>query len=164
MQPYGTGRPDPQHAPAGSVPEYWLTPGPMLPRRSWQHKTRIIVIMVTTIAAALFAAVAVLALGVGHVSRTHIDAKGEVVVDCGTWSSTGIAENTPVRIYEETGEQLATARLDRRVQVSGECRLAFEIAQMPVSGSGYVVRVGDDFSQPVSSSALRDGVVLRPAS
>lgn len=147
--------------------EMWLDPGPQLPRRTWQRKTRVPVIIGTTIVMVLFAVVAIGALLSGVLRTPTFTAKGGVVADCTTEvtaTSDGgqIARGAPVVIYDAAGDDVAKTSLTGFLRSDTGCRLTFEADGVEYTDAGYVVRVGDRFSQPVSTAALQEGAVLRP--
>lgn len=147
--------------------EMWLDPGPPLPRRSWQRKTRVPVIVGTTIAMVLFAAVAIGALLLGVLRTPTFTAKGGVVADCATEVAAQpgggqIARGAPVFIYDAAGGEVAKSALTGFLRSDTGCQLTFEVDGVEYTDAGYLVRVGERFSQPVSTSALQEGAVLRP--
>ena len=147
--------------------EFWLDSGAALPRREWQHKTRVPVIVGTSIAMVVFAALAGLAVVLGINYTPHFTAIGGVPVSCGSWETEAnggtITDKSVVTIYSETGTKLATTPLERHSTDEGrQCVLRFSVDDVDASQSGYVVHVGDTFAQPVSGSALKRGVVFRP--
>ncbi|MCF3938405.1 hypothetical protein [Gordonia tangerina] len=142
-------------------PEYWLQPGPMLPQRTWQRRTRSPIILVSAVAGLVLAAVAVLAVMVGSVAAASFGARG--VVLCATGAA-DVAPGSPVRIYDETGEELASTRLGAPRTEDGRCEMPFTADDVPAARGGYVVRIGDSFQETVSESALSEGAVLRPVS
>ncbi|WP_232718120.1 hypothetical protein [Gordonia metallireducens] len=147
--------------------EMWLDPGPPLPRRTWQRKTRVPVIVGTAIAMVLFAAVAIGALLLGVLRTPTFTAKGGVVADCATElaSQPGggqIARGAPVFIYDAAGGEVAKTSLTGFLRSDTGCRLTFEADGVEYTDAGYIVRVGANFSQPVSTAALQEGAVLRP--
>ncbi|GAC54759.1 hypothetical protein [Gordonia amicalis] len=146
--------------------EMWLDPGPPLPRRTWQRRTRRPVIVGTTLAMVLFAAVAIGALLVGLLTTPTFTAKGGVVADCATEVAAlpdggRIVRGAQVAIYDAAGGEVAVTSLDRFLRADEGCQLTFEVDGVTFTDAGYVVRVGDRFSQPVSTSALQEGAVLR---
>ncbi|MEO9330000.1 hypothetical protein [Gordonia aurantiaca] len=147
--------------------EMWLDPGPRLPRRSWQRKTRVPVIIGTVLAMSLLAVLAIGALVVGAVSTPTLTAKGGVVVDCASQTAeipggSPIARGTRVVIYDATGGEVAKTSLTEFVRSDVGCELTFEVDGVEYADAGYVVRVGDRFTQTASAAALQQGVVLRP--
>ncbi|TYQ09654.1 UNVERIFIED_ORG: hypothetical protein L601_003400000260 [Gordonia westfalica J30] len=147
--------------------EMWLDPGPPLPRRTWQRKTRVPVIVGTTIAMVLFAAVAIGALLLGVLRTPTFTAKGGVVADCATEVAAQpgggqIARGAPVFIYDAAGGEVAKSALTGFLRTDSGCQLTFEVDGVEYTDAGYLVRVGERFSQPVSTSALQEGAVLRP--
>ena len=147
---------------------FWLDSGAALPRREWQHKTRVPVIVGTSIAMVVFAALAVFAIVLGINYTPQFTAVGEVPVSCESWETTAngdtISDQTVVTIYSETGGKLATAPLERHSTEQKQCVLRFSAKGVDASKSGYVVHLGDTFAQSVSGSALQRGVVFRPTS
>ncbi|MFF0707232.1 hypothetical protein [Gordonia sputi] len=150
--------------------EFWLDSGAALPRREWQHKTRVPVIVGTSIAMVVFAGLAVFAIVLGVNYTPQFTAIGGVPVSCASWETTAnggtISDKTVVTIYSETGGKLATAPLERHSteQKQKQCVLRFSAKGVDAGKSGYVVHLGDTFAQPVSGSALERGVVFRPTS
>ncbi|QMU20124.1 hypothetical protein [Gordonia rubripertincta] len=147
--------------------EMWLDPGPPLPRRTWQRKTRVPVIVGTTIAMVLFAALAIGALLLGVLRTPTLTAKGGVVADCVTEVASlpgggQIARETPVFIYDAAGGEVSKTSLTGFLRSDTGCQLTFEIDGVEYTDAGYVVRVGESFSQTVSTAALQKGAVLRP--
>ena len=147
--------------------EMWLDPGPPLPRRTWQRKTRVPVIVGTTIAMVLFAALAIGALLLGVLRTPTFTAKGGVVADCATEVAAQpgggqIARGAPVFIYDAAGGEVAKSALTGFLRTDSGCQLTFEVDGVEYTDAGYLVRVGERFSQPVSTSALQEGAVLRP--
>ncbi|GAA14519.1 hypothetical protein [Gordonia alkanivorans] len=147
--------------------EMWLDPGPPLPRRTWQRRTRVPVIVGTTIAMVLFAAVALGALLLGVLRTPTFTAKGGVVADCATELAAApgggqIARGTPVFVYDAAGGEVATTSLSGFLRSDTGCQLTFEVDGVEYTDAGYVVRVGESLSQPVSTAALQKGAVLRP--
>lgn len=146
--------------------EFWLDSGAALPKRRWQHQTRTLVIVGTSIAMVVFAGLAALAITVGVGQTQRFTATGAVPVDCGSWTTTAnggtISDATTVTIYGETGKRLAAAPLVRMQTSDDQCALKFTADDVDSGQTGYVVHVGDTFAQPVSGSALKQGVVLRP--
>ncbi|MEE3852522.1 hypothetical protein VZC37_19430 [Gordonia sp. LSe1-13] len=151
-------RPDgAHHAPA--PPAYWLPSGPMRPQRTWQRRTRSPIIIVSAVAGLALAAVAFVALGIGSVNAAMFTAQGVVVCPADPGQ---ITPGSAVRIYDETGEDLATTELGPRRTEDGRCEMSFSADEVPSARGGYVVRIGDVFQETVSESALAQGVVLRP--
>ncbi len=148
--------------------EFWLDSGAALPRREWQHKTRVPVIVGTSIAMVVFAGLAVFAIVLGISYTPQFTAIGGVPVSCASWETTAnggtISDKTVVTIYSETGGKLATAPLERHSTEQQQCVLRFSAKGVDADKSGYVVHLGDTFAQPVSGSALERGVVFRPTS
>ncbi|MDY6811903.1 MAG: hypothetical protein SW127_23330, partial [Actinomycetota bacterium] len=142
-------------------PEYWLQPGPMLPQHTWQRRTRSVIILASALAGLLLAGVAVVALMVGSVNAATFSARGVVICASGDGQ---IATGTAVRIYDETGDELASTQLGAPRTDGGRCELPFTADDVPAARGGYVVRVGDAFQETVSESALEQGTVLRPVS
>lgn len=140
-------------------PQYWLQPGPMLPQRTWQRRTRSPIILISAIAGLVLAAVAVLAVMAGSVAAASFDARGVVLCATGT---PAVPPGSAVRIYDETGEELATTRLGSPRTDDGQCEMPFAADDVPAARSGYVVRIGDSFQETVSETALSEGAVLRP--
>ncbi|OBA40601.1 hypothetical protein A5777_13790 [Gordonia sp. 852002-10350_SCH5691597] len=139
-----------------------------MPRREWQHKTRVPVIVGTSIAMVVFAGLAVSAIVLGVNYTPQFTAIGGVPVSCASWETTAnggtISDKTVVTIYSETGGKLATAPLERHSTEQQQCVLRFSAKGVDADKSGYVVHLGDTFAQPVSGSALERGVVFRPTS
>ncbi|WP_052004082.1 hypothetical protein [Gordonia aichiensis] len=152
---------------APGTTEFWLDSGAPLPRRMWQHRTRVPIIVGTSIAMVVFAALALFAILLGIGNTQQFTALGGVPVSCDTWetAATGgtISDRAAVTIYSETGDKLATTPLERYRTHDGQCVLKFSV-DVDAGRSGYVVHVGDGFAQPVSPAALQSGVVLRPTS
>ncbi|GAA3690876.1 hypothetical protein [Gordonia hankookensis] len=159
----GAGRPVGPHTGPTEPPQFWLRSGPMLPQRTWQRSTRSPIIIISSLAAMALAAVAVAALLVGTVNRTTFTARGVVVCPTAQGQTLRIAPGAPVRIYDETGDELSTTTLGQRESGDGnQCEMPFRARDVASGRDGYVVRVGDVLQETVSESALSSGVVLRP--
>ncbi|MDL9938128.1 hypothetical protein QSJ18_15350 [Gordonia sp. ABSL1-1] len=150
-------------------PTFWLDPGPSLPRRSWQRRSRRPVIALSVVGAVLLAVLAVLALSVGVIRGLSFDADGQVAVDCETRTATvagggRIAAGDEVTIFAATGARLGSAKLVDLGSGPGarDCVLGFTVSDVDVVDGGYVVALGKVYSQTVTEDALRSGVVLRP--
>ncbi|MGW6032403.1 hypothetical protein [Gordonia terrae] len=150
--------------------EMWLDPGPALPRRTWQRRTRVPVIVTTSIAMIVFAVVVGVAVIAGLLATPVFTAKGGVVADCSTEVAAvpgggTLARGAPVLLYDAAGGQVATTTLSVFLRADDGCRLTFEVSGVEYTDAGYLVSVGDAdgrFSESISTSALREGVVLRP--
>lgn len=153
VQPYQT-----------TQPEYFQPRGAMLPQRTWQRRTRTVVIIGTVLGIAGLCAVAVLAVFGGVLSASSFTAKGYVVINCNATPS-DVAPGSAVVIYGETGDGLGRGRLGNvERNDSSTCYMRFTIDDVRSGESGYLVQVGGVLQQTVSESALHDGVVLRPLS
>ncbi|MCH5641493.1 MULTISPECIES: hypothetical protein [unclassified Gordonia (in: high G+C Gram-positive bacteria)] len=148
------------------APEFWLDPGPALPRRTWQRRTRPWIIAASAIGATIFATIAILALLVGYLLSSAFDAKGGVAVDCTTKTATTpggiISAGTPVRIYDDRGRSVGETQLGTIDRDGSTCTLPFEVRDVDSTGGDFVVQIGSVYTQTVSESALSAGVVLRP--
>lgn len=165
VSPHYAWQPGVGTPPQGPQPEYWLKSGPALPKRTWQRSTRTPVIIVSTLVALLLAAVAVVALLVGTVSRTSFTAHGVVVCPQTFTTDSRIAPGVAVRIYDETGHGLGHTTLGAPEPYRGlPCVLPFSVHSVQAGKSGYVVRIGDALQDTVSQAALKSTVVLRPLS
>ncbi|MCD2146538.1 hypothetical protein [Gordonia paraffinivorans] len=157
----------PMNRPPVADHEMWLDPGPRLPRRNWQRRTRLPVIVATTVAMVLLAALAIGAVLLGALRTPTFIAKGGVVVDCTSQTAeipggTPITRQSPVVIFDAAGGEVARTTLTGFVRDDDGCRLTFEADRVEYTDAGYLVRVGDRFTQTASASALQQGVVLRP--
>ncbi|MBD0860165.1 hypothetical protein IA539_02920 [Gordonia sp. zg691] len=146
--------------------QMWLDPGPALPRRSWQRRTRTPVIIVTSVAMVLFAAVVASALLTGLLTTPTFTAKGGVIVDCATEVAETpdggrIARGAAVIVFDAAGGEVASTTLTTLLRSDLGCQLTFEADGVDYTDAGYVVTVGDRFSQSVSTAALERGAVLR---
>lgn len=150
--------------------EMWLDPGPALPRRTWQRRTRVPVIVTTSIAMIVFAVVVGVAVIAGLLTTPVFTAKGGVVADCSTEVATvpgggTLARGAPVLLYDAAGGQVATTTLSVFLRADDGCRLTFEVSGVEYTDAGYLVTVGDAddrFSESISTAALQQGAVLRP--
>jgi hypothetical protein len=156
---------------ATNGPEMWLDPGPPLPRRTWQRRTRVPVIVVTSIAMVVFAAIVGVAVIAGLLATPTFTAKGGVVADCTTEVAAlpdggTLARGAPVVLYDAAGGRAATTTLSVFLRGDDGCRLTFEVDDVAYTDAGYLLTLGDPagprFSQSVSTAALEQGVVLRP--
>ncbi|WP_439029135.1 hypothetical protein [Gordonia terrae] len=155
----------------GSGPEMWLDPGPPLPRRTWQRRTRVPVIVATSIAMVVFAVIVAAAVIAGLLATPTFTAKGGVVADCTREVATlpgggTLARGASVVLYDAAGGEVATTTLSVFLRGDDGCQLTFEVDGVERIDAGYLVTLGDAagprFSQPVSTAALEQGVVLRP--
>ncbi len=154
----------------GPAHEMWLDPGPPLPRRTWQRRTRVPVIVATSIAMVGFAVVVIAAVIAGLLTTPEFTAKGGVVADCATEVAAvpgggTLARGARVVIYDAAGGEVATTTLSRFLRGDDGCRLTFEVSGVEYTDAGYLVTVGDAdgrFSESISTAALQQGVVLRP--
>lgn len=156
---YG-GYPHPQ-------PELWLEPGPQLPRRTWQRKSRRPVIAVTVIASLLFAAIAVGAIGWGVFTPKYFTATGAMPADCSTEQAevdgATVGIGTDVRIFHQTGGTAATSTFDDFRRSNSDCFLVFTTRTQTAAGGDYLVEVGDGLvRQTASAQTLQLGIMLRP--
>lgn len=150
--------------------EMWLDPGPALPRRTWQRRTRVPVIVTTSVAMIVFAVIVGVAVIAGLLTTPVFTAKGGVVADCSTEVAAvpgggTLARGAPVLLYDATGGQVATTTLSVFLRAGDGCRLTFEVSGVEYTDAGYLVTVGDAddrFSESISTAALQQGAVLRP--
>ena len=68
--------------PAQQTPQYWLAPGPDLPPRTWQRRTRTPIIIVSAVVGVVLAVIALGAVAWGVQGRDFI-AEGEVLLTSG---------------------------------------------------------------------------------
>lgn len=154
----------------GATHEMWLDPGPALPRRTWQRRTRVPIIVTTSIAMVLFVVIVIAAVLAGLLSTPTFTAKGGVVADCLTEDAAladggTLARGAPVVIYDAAGGEAATTTLSVFLRGDDGCQLTFEVSGVEYTDAGYLVTVGDSdgrFSESVSTTALQQGAVLRP--
>ncbi|KSU58169.1 MULTISPECIES: hypothetical protein [unclassified Gordonia (in: high G+C Gram-positive bacteria)] len=154
----------------GPAPEMWLDPGPPLPRRTWQRRTRVPVIVATAVALIVFAVIVGVAVVAGLLTTPTFTAKGGVVADCATERATlpgggTLARGAPVILYDAAGGEVARTTLSVFLRGDDGCQLTFEVSGVDYTDAGYLVSVGDAdrrFSESVSTAALQQGAVLRP--
>ena len=154
----------------GPAHEMWLDPGPPLPRRTWQRRTRVPVIVATAAAMIVFAVIVGVAVVAGLLTAPTFTAKGGVVADCLTEVATlpgggTLARGAPVVLYDAAGGDVATTTLSVFLRGDDGCQLTFEVSGVEYTDAGYLVSVGDAdgrFSESVSTAALQQGAVLRP--
>ncbi|MFE0749876.1 hypothetical protein [Gordonia sp. NPDC058843] len=154
----------------GAAHEMWLEPGPPLPRRTWQRRTRVPVIVTTSIAMIVFALVVGVAVIAGLLTTPEFTAKGGVVADCLTEVAAlpdggTVARGARVVLYAAAGGEVATTTLSVFLRGDDGCQLTFEVSGVEYTEAGYLVAVGDAdgrFTESVSTAALQQGAVLRP--
>ncbi|NMO04247.1 hypothetical protein HH308_23800 [Gordonia sp. TBRC 11910] len=153
-----------QAAPA----QMWMPPGRYLTQSTWRKRWKLPVIIGSSVVGLLMAAVTIFAVILGGITGSVFTARGVVMVSCQTSTAQDglIRAGSELRIWAENGALEGTTRLDAVRSVkskTGEnvCYLPFEATKVSAGQSGFTVRVGS-YTQFVTASALRSGVVLRP--
>ncbi|QKT07100.1 hypothetical protein HUN08_07720 [Gordonia sp. X0973] len=173
----GSWIPGPPAAPT-SLPQRWLTPGPYLPRRDWQRKTRTAITAITGVSGVmwLIGVIALIAIGlvVTFVMRiSPFEGKGLVMASCSS-ASTGdgtIAAGSPVVAWTDKTDKVLHGTLQalKSVKVADEkdptvkvrrCYLPFTLKGVRPDAAGYNVRIGDGAPQFVTTRSLKTGAVI----
>jgi hypothetical protein len=159
--------------PAQQTPQYWLAPGPDLPPRTWQRRTRTPVIVISAVVATVLAVLAVGAITWGAQTR-DFTAEGAVILTDGQYavSSTDVCGGTGefedlrvgtrVRILDEELAILEVDALSAPKLSNNECRLEFAVDGVPEGRGRYVVEIGTSVRYEARESVLEDGITFTP--
>jgi hypothetical protein len=159
--------------PVQQTPQYWLAPGPDLPPRTWQRRTRTPIIIVSAIVGTVLAVLGIGAITWGAQTR-DFTADGAVVLtgdqyavsSADVCSGTGEFEDmrvgTRVRILDEDLAILEVGALSAPQLSNSECRLEFSIGGVPEGRGRYVVEIGTSVRYEARESVLDDGITFHP--
>lgn len=161
-----------QHPGGGQIAappaQMWLPPGQYLAPSTWRRRWKTPVIVGSALVGTLMAAVTVFALVVGSAVSAVFTARGAVVVDCQTQATyqQSIHVGSTVQIWGETGNLESSTRLEDLKSANSQsgtrvCFLPFAASKVPATQVGFNVRIGG-YTQFVTASALKSGVVIRP--
>jgi len=171
--------PPPPVTPPGSLPQQWLPPGPYLPRRTWQQKTRTAVSWVTGVSGGVWilALIAVVLVGylVGRYQKTAtFTGGGGVIVDCSsaTTADGEVEAGTLVVAWTDRTDRVLRTRLEKVKQTEvrntddasrrtvTRCYLPFSFDKLRRDAAGYNIRIGNTDSQFVTSKSLAEGAIV----
>ncbi|MBA4022540.1 MAG: hypothetical protein C0482_09255 [Gordonia sp.] len=159
--------------PVQQTPQYWLDPGPDLPARTWQRRTRKPIIVISSIAATVLAVIALGALVLG-VQERDFTADGSVVLTdqqyevsatdiCGGIGEfEDVRQGTRVRVLDEDLSILGQSELSAPELSDNRCVLPFSISGIPEGRADYVVEVGTTLRYEASESKLAGGITIEP--
>ena len=157
--------------PAQQTPQYWLAPGPDLPPRTWQRRTRTPIIIVSVVVGVVLAVIALGAMAWGVQGR-DFTAEGEVVLTGGQYavSSSDICGGTGefedlkvgarVRILDEELTILEEGTLGAPELSDNRCRLGFAVSGVPEGRGRYVVEIGTTVRHEASEGVLERGITF----
>ncbi|MFT3899837.1 MAG: hypothetical protein QM728_06285 [Gordonia sp. (in: high G+C Gram-positive bacteria)] len=177
------GAPEPGQGPSVTpavtgTPQLWLTPGPYLPRRDWQQRTRTLITSLTGVGGALWllGVIAIVITGfiVSSALKTStVKGHGGVIVPCNTklTPDASAEEGTPVTAWSDKTDKVLTTRLEaaKTVQVPdadhpgktvARCHLPFKFDKLRRDAVGYNVRIGDSAPQFVTTASLVKGAYV----
>ncbi|MFT4201094.1 hypothetical protein [Gordonia sp. (in: high G+C Gram-positive bacteria)] len=162
----------------GPAPQLWLTPGPYLPRRDWQRRTRSLVTAATSVGGALWLlgvlAVIIVGIVVGAVLKhATFTGHGGVIVNCSTRSTDGgaVLQGTPVQAWTDKSEKVLYTELEKvkvvevadpkhHGQRTSRCHLPFKLEGVRRDAAGYNLRIGDSAPQFITTKALKEGAFV----
>lgn len=141
-------------------PEYWLPPGPQLPRRRFQRDGRIWILIATVIGSVVMVIVvlaAMLVSGVTFTARVDVAVEGE--------QTCTLPQDYAVVVGDEAGATWTSVAADGGRPRGGACVFGFEVAGVPRFEDRYYVSVGlrTGPKRPVGAFSeldLTDGVVV----
>lgn len=157
--------------PAQQTPQYWLAPGPDLPPRTWQRRTRTPIIVVSAVVGVVLAVMALGAMTWGVQGR-DFTAEGQVLLtgsryavstadNCGgTGEFEELQVGARVRIRDEELTILEEGTLGGPVLSDNRCRLGFAISGVPEGRGRYVVEIGTTVRQEASKGLLERGITF----
>ena len=165
--------------PPGPPPQRWLGPGPYLPRRTWQQKTRTLITAMTGLSGVVWIACAIILMLLGAVVAQYqktatFTGNGGVMVSCESSSTAGgaVEAGTPVIAWSDRSDRVLHTALrpvkraevidpnDRAGGKAERCYLPFTLEQVRGDASGYNVRIGDTATQFVTTKSLKDGAIV----
>ncbi|ORM33851.1 hypothetical protein [Williamsia sp. 1135] len=159
--------------PVQQTPQYWLNPGPDLPPRTWQRRTRKPIIVISSIAATILAVIAIGALALG-VQERDFTADGSVVLTdqqyevsatdiCGgTGEFEDVRQGTRVRVLDEDLSILGQSELSAPELSDNRCFLPFSISGIPEGRAEYLVEIGTTLRYEATESTLAGGITIEP--
>ncbi|GAB2644725.1 hypothetical protein GCM10027169_10890 [Gordonia jinhuaensis] len=152
-------------------PAYWLPPGPDRPRRTWQRRSRIPVIVGGTLLLAVLAAITIIALALGS-SPGHFTARGRVVIDSrsaqltdgggcvGSGRFSAVVGGAALRIgYGEHPDAFVGELSDGEVD-GNSCVFSFSVDDVTSGHGTYSLQIADVVDEKVSEHDLRSGIRL----
>jgi nitrogen fixation-related uncharacterized protein len=157
--------------PAQQTPQYWLAPGPDLPPRTWQQRSRTPIIIVSAIVGVVLAVIALGAVAWGVQGR-DFTAEGEVVLTddqytvtsadgcSGTGDFEDLKAGTRVRVLDEELTILEEGELGAPQLLNNKCRFEFAIDGVPEGRDRYVVEIGTSVRHEASKGVLERGITF----
>ncbi len=171
--------PTPTVLPVPSLPQMWLTPGPYLPRRTWQRQTRTLLTALTGVSGVLWvlAAIGVILIGfvVARYAQTATFAGGGgVIVNCSssTTADGEVAAGAPVVAWSDRSDKVLRTTLQPAKETDlvdaahrdqgavKRCYLPFTLEGVRSDAAGYNIRIGDTAPQFVTTRSLKQGAIV----
>jgi len=152
--------------PAGEL-QYFQPPGPALPTRRWQRRSRPWIWTISVIVGLLLLGLGGYALVRGTLEQQYFTATGAVQTDCRSGravSGADLGVGDPVRLYAaDDGRELGSTTLDERLTAEGSsqvCFAAFTLDDIYDVDGGYLLEIGGEPGRLISRAALEAGLVL----